>query len=81
MKYPKDALINRVEGVVVLSAEVTGQGEIRNIAVEHGIGYGCDEEAVRLLSLLKYGKVKNRGVRVTAIRKFRIEFRLPKAKN
>ena len=80
LRYPKQALEKKIEGIVFLSAEVTGKGDVQNIKVEKGIGYGCDEEAARVLSLMKFGGVTNRGVRVKARKKFRINFKLPKTR-
>ncbi|HRZ78028.1 MAG TPA: hypothetical protein P5248_11710, partial [Bacteroidales bacterium] len=42
-----------------------------------GLGHGCDEEALRLVRLLRYGKAKNRGLRVKASMSTRIHFKLP----
>ena len=78
LKYPEKALRNKVEGTVFLSAEISGKGEVSNIKVEKGIGSGCDEEALRILGLARFGGVKNRGVRVKTSKRFRINFRLPK---
>jgi len=80
LKYPQEALDNRIEGTVYLSAEITHKGEVIHIRVEKGPGYGCDEEAKRVLSLMKFGGAKNRGVKVKARKKFRINFKLPENK-
>ena len=75
--YPKEALENKIEGVVFLNAEINDNGLVTNVNIEKGLGYGCDEEAKRLLSGCKFGGVKNRGVRVKTRKKFRINFKLP----
>lgn len=77
LKYPEKALVDKIEGLVLLSADVTDRGEVQNIKVEKGIGFGCDEEAVRLLGMMKFGGVKNRGVRVKTHKSFKIEFKIP----
>ncbi|HKJ40832.1 MAG TPA: energy transducer TonB [Sunxiuqinia sp.] len=74
--YPKKALENRVEGTVYLVAEVNDQGEVLQVKIEKGIGFGCDEEAIRLVKSLKYGKVTNRGIRLKTWHKLRINFKL-----
>jgi protein TonB len=76
LRYPDEALAAKVEGRVNLSFEVNDNGDVFNIQVMNSLGYGCDEEAVRLVSLLKYDKVKNRGVRVKSTIKTAIEFRI-----
>lgn len=77
MKYPELALANRIEGFVHLSYEVNNLGEIVSVSVQKGIGYGCDEEAVRLIKMLKYEAVRNRGIKMKAEIKARIKFTLP----
>jgi TonB family protein len=77
LKYPEQALTNKIEGFVHLSYEVNNLGEIVSVHVKKGLGYGCDEEAVRLISLLKYEAVRNRGIKMKAEIKARIKFTLP----
>ena len=76
MIYPKKAMENRIEGVVLLEYEVDDMGKVHNPKVANGLGYGCDEEAIRLVNLLKYKKVRNRGVRVKSNIKTKIAFNL-----
>ena len=78
LKYPKEALEKKIEGTVHVKYRVNGLGRVIDAEVTHGIGHGCDEEAIRLVKSLKYGKAKNRGLRVTASRRTTIHFRLPK---
>lgn len=77
LKYPKEALEKKIEGTVHVKYRVDGRGEVIETEVTHGLGYGCDEEAIRVVKLLKYGKAKNRGVRVTASMRTKISFKLP----
>lgn len=79
MKYPEEALANRIQGLVYVNYEVNNLGEIIKVSVIKGIGYGCDEEAVRLIKLLKYEAVRNRGIKMKAEMKARIKFNLPPA--
>ncbi len=76
MIYPEEALKNRMEGTVFCSAEVDDNGKVFNIIVDKGLGYGCDEEAVRLLKGMHFGGVTNRGIRMKTRKRFRIPFRL-----
>lgn len=80
LRYPKEALENNIEGTVHVKYRVNGMGKVVNSEVTHGLGYGCDEEALRLVNMLKYGKAKNRGLRITASMRTRINFNLPKKK-
>lgn len=78
--YPVAALENEIEGIVHLIAPIDDNGHVGDITVEKGIGFGCDEEAVRLIGNIRYGAVKNKGVRLKTRQRFRIEFRLPRKK-
>ena len=77
LQYPEQALKQQVEGIVYLVAEINDNGEVEEVWIEKGLGFGCDEEAIRLIKNIRFGGVKNRGVRVKTKRRFRIEFKLP----
>ncbi|WP_025764407.1 M56 family metallopeptidase [Dyadobacter tibetensis] len=49
LKYPEEAVKEKIEGRVFLSFVVTESGEIGQITILKGLGHGCDEEAVRVL--------------------------------
>jgi TonB family protein len=78
LRYPAAAMESKVEGSVIIGYEVHDDGTVRNPRVLKGLGHGCDEEALRLISLLRFEKVKNRGKRVQVTKKTRINFNLPK---
>lgn len=80
LKYPKEALEQKIEGEVKASYDVDGLGRIRNIKIVEGLGYGCDEEVIRLVEMLKYEKAFNKGRNVTLHRTIKVDFRLPKQK-
>jgi TonB family protein len=80
LRYPKEALENKIEGSVHLHYRVNGLGKVIEVNVTKGLGYGCDEEAIRVVNLLKYEKAKNRGLRVTAGMRTKINFKIPEAK-
>jgi protein TonB len=75
LKYPKEALEAKVEGKVVIDFD--DNGAVHNVRLVQGIGFGCDEEAMRIVSLLRYQKVRNRGRRVLMHSKLNIRFKLP----
>ena len=50
LKYPKAAERARVGGKVYLSFTVTKTGEIADVQVMKGMGFGTDEEAIRVVS-------------------------------
>lgn|GEM_PF-2404854 len=49
MRYPSKALEENIKGTVKLGFVVTKSGKVRDIQVLRSLGYGCDEEAIRLL--------------------------------
>lgn len=75
LQYPKEALESGVEGMVVVDYDIDYQGTVTAARVLQGIGHGCDEEACRVVRLLKFDVPKNRGVRVLFHKKARIQFK------
>ncbi len=51
-QYPNIARENGIKGKVYLQFTVSEQGKLEDVKVLRGIGYGCDEEALRLLSIM-----------------------------
>ncbi|MEQ6167960.1 energy transducer TonB [Ekhidna sp. MALMAid0563] len=47
--YPDAAQENEIEGEVILKLTISASGEIIDIKIEKSLGYGCDEEAIRLI--------------------------------
>src|SRR5205085_3916102 len=77
--YPEEAINNKIEGTVSVDYDVDVFGKVISSRVKHGIGYGCDEEACRLVSLLKYPKHRYQGLHVVFHMKINIHFRLTQA--
>jgi len=49
--YPEQAIENSISGSVVLAFKISTEGKVKNIRVTRGLGYGCDEEAIRLVNI------------------------------
>lgn len=49
LRYPEAAREKEIEGKVVLQFVITQKGRVANMRVVKGLGYGCDEEAIRLV--------------------------------
>jgi len=66
LKYPRQAQRMGISGKVFIGFTVNQRGELTDLKVIKGLGYGCDEEATRVLSLTKWtpGKQRGRPVRV-----------------
>jgi TonB family protein len=54
ISYPQAALDKRVYGNVMISLDVSADSTLSNIIVLKGVGYGLDEEVVRVLKPLKF---------------------------
>jgi len=80
LSYPKKALERKIEGTVNVSYEVNGNGKVLRPKVTKGLGYGCDEEAIRLVKMMKYTKANNRKIKIITHYKIAINFKLPKPK-
>ena len=78
LEYPKAALTNKIEGTVYLKYSINHLGKVIATKVISSVGFGCDEEAERIVRLLKFKVPKSRGVRVTFHKNIQIHFRLPK---
>jgi TonB family protein len=76
LRYPKAAIDNNIEGTVQVAFSFNESGRVIKTRIEHGIGYGCDEEAERIVRLFRYPRMKNKGMRVTYHSKVNIHFRL-----
>ncbi len=79
LRYPEEARRHGIEGNVQVAYEVDENGKVVSAKVLRGIGYGCDEEALRLVKLLRYEGVRNRHVHVRTRFTLVIRFRLPRA--
>jgi len=72
IKYPEEAIKQEISGRVFVTFVVEADGEITNIELLRGIGGGCDEEAMRVISIMpKWKSGYQRGVSV------RVRFNLP----
>lgn len=79
LKYPQEALTNKIEGTVEVAFAIDGLGRVTEAVVKNGLGYGCDEEALRVVRLLVFEKAINRGLKTTTRKSIKINFKLAKA--
>ncbi len=61
LEYPKQAQLSNIQGTVVLRFIVEPSGLMTNIGVEKTIGGGCEQEAIRVLQMIKWYPGKNDG--------------------
>ena len=81
MRYPEEAMQNKVEGTVAVEIDIDVFGKVSSSKVKHGIGYGCDEEAIRLVNLLQFEKKRYKGMYVMFHKTINIHFRIHEASN
>lgn len=68
LRYPNQALEKQVGGELEVSFVINEAGSISDIKIEKGLGYGCDEEAVRVVGLMPSwhpAQIEGKPVKVT----------------
>lgn len=77
--YPQEAIDAGIEGRVFVEFYIEKDGTVSDAKVLQGIGYGCDEEALRVVSLMpKWVPGKQRGQCVRVRYTLPIKFELSK---
>ena len=62
IKFPAEAKENNVHGKLMLSVEIKKDGSLSNITVKKGLGYGLDEEIVRIIKMMpKWQPAQHKG--------------------
>jgi TonB family protein len=78
MRYPQQALANEIEGKVTIQFTVQTSGDLSDFRVVRGIGYGCEEEVIRLLKNgPKWNPTRKSDEPVVGKIKVKVKFRLP----
>lgn len=70
LRYPRNADRNGIKGTVDIICTVTKEGKLKNFKIIKPLGFGCNEEAMRLVKLLPdwdIAKVANRPVEVKVV--------------
>jgi TonB family protein len=77
IKYPETAFNQSISGKVKLRFVVEPQGRVSNIQVLEPVGGGCNQEAIRLLQMVRWMPgIKNEAA-VRTFMTLEIEFKLP----
>lgn len=77
LKYPREAIRDRVQGKVFVNFVIEKDGSLTNFKVVKGIGSGCDEEAIRVLGTVPHWEPgRQRGHNVRVYRTIPIHFTL-----
>lgn len=80
ISYPKAAFAEKIEGTVRLRMDIDYQGKVISAKVLSSLGYGCDEEAIRVVKLLRFHTPKLRKIRAKFHKTINIHFNYPKEK-
>jgi protein TonB len=78
LRYPDQAAKNNIEGTVSLKYSINHLGKVVSVRIISGLGYGCDEEAIRVIKMFKFQVDKVRKLRVTYKKDIHVHFRKPK---
>jgi protein TonB len=79
LQYPKDAMEQKIEGIVRVWYQVDDNGHVVDTKIVQGLFPSCDEEALRIVKLLKYNRPKNMNLRVKSAFHINIHFKLKEA--
>ncbi|MFK7950101.1 MAG: energy transducer TonB [Saprospiraceae bacterium] len=80
LQYPQEAFDKSIEGTIHAKYDINQRGKVTKIKLYNSIGYGCDEEAKRVIRLLQFVVPKTRGLHLTYHKEIHIHFRMPKSK-
>ena len=82
LKYPKEALELKIEGIVIVRYDIDHKGDVIKAKVISGLGHCCDKEAMRVIKMMKFDIPKGpRKLKVIFHRTTKVKFVLPKKKD
>ncbi|RMG19635.1 MAG: energy transducer TonB [Bacteroidetes bacterium] len=77
LQYPQVAKDYGVEGRVFVQFVVEPDGSLSNVKVVRGIGYGCDQEALRIVKKMpRWIPGEHQGVKAPVIYTIHVQFNL-----
>jgi protein TonB len=76
LKYPDAARKAGIEGTVSVRYTVDYKGNVIHAQVISGLGHGCDEEALRIVRMMKFTVPEHGRIKSKYSRKLHIHFRL-----
>jgi periplasmic protein TonB len=79
LRYPSEAIRADIEGKVYIRFSVSKKGKIDSLDVLKSIGFGCDEEALRIVKTMqKWTPAKNKNIFVSSHYVVPVIFKLDK---
>jgi TonB family protein len=64
--FPEAAMKAQLIGKIKVAYDVTGEGKVENVKLFSGVGYGIDEQVMKLLLNLKYKPAEAQGTPYTS---------------
>lgn len=80
LQYPTEALKAKVHGTVTVRYSLDYRGKVVDTKIKKGLGHGCDEEAMRVVRLMRFNVPQDRKKKVRIHQDIHIHFNLPVAK-
>jgi TonB family protein len=79
LQYPQQALENKIEGKVTVQFSIDMTGQLSDFRVIRGLGFGCDDEVIRLIRQgPKWSPTKKNEAPIKDRVRVRMRFSLPK---
>lgn len=79
LKYPETALENKIEGKVTVQFIVDLKGDLADFAVIRSLGFGCDEEVIRLVKAgPKWNPTMQADIPLESTVRVKVKFKMPK---
>lgn len=76
LQYPPEAMAAKIEGTVRIRFSIDHLGKVFKSQVIASLGHGCDEEAIRLVQLLRFEVPKTYQLKVQHHRTLNIHFKM-----
>lgn len=77
VRYPQEAMQQALEGTVAMKYTIDHKGNVIDTKILTKLGGGLEEEAIRVVKLLKFDVPAHRGLKVLFHKDIQINFRLP----
>lgn len=74
--YTEEARTQKVQGVVIIEATFRSDGQIANVHVIRGLGYGLDEKAIQAVMQIKFRPAERQGRPVDVKQRISVSFQL-----
>lgn len=77
LRYPNDAMVEKIEGEVIVSFLIDTEGNIKNVNAAGTLGHGCEEEAERVVKCMpRWQPAVIRGKNISVLYKLPVVFEL-----